>query len=68
MTKLKPCPFCGGEAKLHDCMLLENETMAVRYEGKKGVHCTVCNIATMPMSEEEAIETWNRRAKNVCTN
>ena len=63
MEKLKPCPFCGGEAKLHYCMSLENETMAARYEGKMGVHCTVCHIATMPMSEEDAIKAWNRRAE-----
>lgn len=33
---LKPCPFCGGEAVLHACAELENETARVVYSGKTG--------------------------------
>jgi len=51
--KLKPCPFCGGEAKLN--LLLGNYC----------VTCTECMGAIFPargMTKEEAIEAWNRRA------
>lgn len=55
MRKLKPCPFCGGEAKLN--LLLGNYC----------VTCKSCMGAIFPatgMTEEEAIEAWNRRAGN----
>ena len=60
---LKPCPFCGGQAIIHDCAMLENQEMAIKYTDKHGVHCTVCYAATMPFdSEEEAVSAWNKRA------
>ena len=52
MTELKPCPFCGGEAELN--LLLGNYC----------VTCKSCMGAIFPaagMTEEEAIELWNRR-------
>ena len=61
---IKPCPFCGGEAKLHACIELENEQLRALYTGAVGVHCAVCGIATIPMpSEQEAVKTWNKRWK-----
>lgn len=50
--KLKPCPFCGGEAKL------------TVFLGKLCVACTNCLGAIVPsvgMTKKEAIEAWNRR-------
>lgn len=62
---LKPCPFCGGEAVLHACAELENETARVVYSGKTGAHCTICRVATLPYETEiDAISAWNRRADN----
>jgi Lar family restriction alleviation protein len=56
--KLKPCPFCGGEAEL----------LSMTYRGGKvfGVFCKtqtdhghfIDNYA----SKQEAIDAWNRRA------
>ena len=44
--KLKPCPFCGGEAKA--------------YNGQ--VVCTKCwSGSACEDTTEKAIETWNRR-------
>ena len=62
-TKLLPCPFCGGEAAIHNCLELKNDTARAIYAGKQGVHCSVCGIATtLYNSEVEAVEAWNRRA------
>lgn len=59
---LKPCPFCGGEAVIHNCAEVENESLKVVLTDKVGVHCKHCGIATLPLPDEEtAIEAWNRR-------
>ena len=53
--KLKPCPFCGGEAIVN--LLL----------GKYCITCTGCMGGIFPASwqtREEAIEAWNRRAND----
>ena len=50
--KLKPCPFCGGEAKVS------------LFLGNYGVACTECLGAILParkMTKTEAIEEWNTR-------
>ena len=62
MQELKPCPFCGGIAETHACAELENTTVRAIYNGKTGVHCTVCHAATPPYnSEAEAAAKWNER-------
>lgn len=59
MIKLKPCPFCGGEARI-----LHN------YAGGEWSYaeCKVCRCSTEKFmksfavaSDEQAIEAWNRR-------
>lgn len=53
MTKLKPCPFCGGEAKIYG-----------KREGLPWVACKSCIGQTACCdTKEEAIEAWNRRMK-----
>ncbi len=51
MSKLKPCPFCGGEARLQS------------FYKDHCVYCRKCNASTMKYypTKEEAIEAWNRR-------
>jgi len=60
MTKLKPCPFCGGEAELS----------SGKFDGKETsyVLCTKCgsrgeffSVSPKYASAERAIEAWNRR-------
>lgn len=65
-TKLKPCPFCGGEAKLY-------------HFGKTGelsvtVKCKTCKAQVQPLHYqayfsykarvEIVVRDWNRRADN----
>ena len=53
MNKLKPCPFCGGLAKI---------TGSQYCTDMRWVICKDCHASTTVLdSEEEAIEAWNRR-------
>ena len=55
MSELKPCPFCGGEAKIN-----ENYSGYIPY-------CTNRECAGDKVffdTDEEAIEEWNKRADN----
>ena len=55
---IKPCPFCGGEAEIHNCAELPDVKNITGY----GVHCTKCHIATIPYkTDDEAIDVWNNR-------
>ena len=55
MTELKPCPFCGGEAKV------EWLCNAEPYFSTFQTVCTDCGIYIEVGSEEEAIKRWNTR-------
>lgn len=58
MDRMKPCPFCGGEAELREGAL-----------GRKTyVYCKEClstgkmfSISTSYCANDKAIEAWNRR-------
>jgi len=50
--QLKPCPFCGGKAKL-----IKNPS------GQYSVICQQCLNSTIWQSEENAIYCWERRTK-----
>lgn len=58
MDKLKPCPFCGGEAETELC--------------GKGIYSywsVWCNCGVLLQdykTEAEAIEAWNTRAERTC--
>ena len=61
--QLKPCPFCGGKAKIEK-NLYEPDDM------KGGVYCTKCqaslskfdiNYQVEEMDRDEAIKQWNTR-------
>lgn len=55
MSELKPCPFCGGEAKVY---WLDYEEAWFAGCGNNGCHVWphICHN-----TEAEAIEAWNRR-------
>jgi len=61
--KLKPCPFCGGEAVL----LEPNESSTFYRVGCNCAHCIGANaVWHAHTSEAEAIEAWNARAERTC--
>ena len=54
MSELKPCPFCGGKAKV-----------IKTYEGMRWVVCDDCLCETdLFNTDVKAINAWNRRADN----
>ena len=71
MAKLKPCPFCGGEAKPFDN---EHEHIEIDENGAYvdmvfdeadayWVECMVCGaMGSSKNTFNEAAEAWNRRA------
>ena len=66
MDKLKPCPFCGSEAKLESWM--KYAEYEYKYEYKYECSDPCCQASYMMGaffdSELEAREAWNRRADN----
>lgn len=57
MSKLKPCPFCGGEAEFHI------------YGRSCNVVCDGCQIGTRLEHIDEyevAIDAWNTRVERTC--
>ena len=60
MTKLKSCPFCGGEAKMVCDVTCGYELFRV--------FCTNCRAqANYGWLEAEAVELWNTRAERTTT-
>ncbi|WP_445494617.1 Lar family restriction alleviation protein [Photorhabdus sp. SF281] len=52
--KLKPCPFCGGEA----AKLCTSWKLVI-------VFCTTCkNQTAIFFSQSDAIQAWNKRVNN----
>ena len=60
-NKLKPCPFCGGEAELLD----ENGKEDMFFVQCKNIWkgCKVLAFTHDYLTEQEAIEAWNRRTE-----
>lgn len=56
--KLKPCPFCGGEAA-HGKI-----TIITPHSRQKIINVVLCQCGGMMigLSEEDAAKEWNRRA------
>ena len=58
MDELKPCPFCGGDAIIHNFKPVHEKRLWY-------ISCHDCGIEqTNYLSEQEAIEAWNRRASD----
>jgi Lar family restriction alleviation protein len=62
MSDLKPCPFCGGKANLSFVPRYFKQGLS---SGGWHVRCLNGCVNQMPfMSDHDAIEAWNRRAKD----
>lgn len=59
--KLKPCPFCGGEAKIQE---YNGGFAAV---GCSNGRCYMHPHAFGFASAEDAIQKWNRRVERTCS-
>lgn len=59
MEELKPCPFCGGEARI--------QTFHFRYRvGCGTTGCIAGRLNRAFDTPEEAAASWNRRAERTC--
>lgn len=56
MSELKPCPFCGGEARI--------TFISFPFGNRYHVCCSDCGATTGPLvaSPKNAEKAWNRRA------
>ena len=54
MDKLKPCPFCGGKARI--------EKYVDNVETTWSVNCTDCDIGTVfESNKNDMVRKWNTR-------
>lgn len=65
MEGLKPCPFCGGEAKMHAAFAHGAASRVGAY-----VECVSCGAWSATQwgdgAQEKTAEAWNRRAERTC--
>ena len=54
--KLKPCPFCGGEALLHD---EEYKECGIYWVGCFNADCKMHPVTADYTHEESAVAAWN---------
>ena len=57
MPELKPCPFCGGEAKFHITSIPLGETLKGYFQCENFC-CEQCHVQSI----DDAADDWNRRA------
>lgn len=63
MSDLKPCPFCGGEAKVERSLRSFTPELWETYDYAK---CKKCGARVEGADEAEAIEAWNARYERTC--
>jgi Zn ribbon nucleic-acid-binding protein len=64
-TKLKPCPFCGGEVNNYE-IDSHQHTLALwmpDYNGSHVIECVKCDFHMIDYSKQIVFEKWNTRAE-----
>lgn len=69
-NELKPCPFCGGKAKVYVCDGSGHyyaEIGTEKFYGRKMTHCLIhcdrCRVRTQAyLTRRGVFNAWNRRA------
>lgn len=57
--KLKPCPFCGGEAEAIEMTKRKHKILGV---APGYIHCRMCGASTpVKTTKEQAAYSWNCR-------
>ncbi len=64
MSKLKKCPFCGGEAEKFKDVSFVVENGEKIGEKMWFVCCTECSALVSGSTEQEVSDQWNRRIDN----
>ena len=64
MAELKPCPFCGGEAKLGTKGMGHGATGAFAYCTECGCASNVYPVRADWCANDLATSAWNRRAED----
>ena len=66
MSELKPCPFCGGQARIFTKRVhSENHHLQLDVKCEYIVKCNRCRASmSCYASKAWAINAWNRRADN----
>ena len=64
--KLKPCPFCGGEAQIIQVQPKHGVMYAVGCDGKYGSNCPgyIWKMTPLYYTREQAIRFWNNEHKS----
>ena len=62
MPDLKPCPFCGGEAKYHTDKGVIGELYGWVGCNQCDAMSTHIDVRSMQPEETHPIDAWNRRA------
>ncbi len=64
-TKLKPCPFCGGEAEIYKETPPDAYKDTVYYVGCSNIdECLVVPETMGYHDKQKAIAAWNKRAED----
>ena len=61
--KLKPCPFCGGEAGLFEIKGMDNDLIGYMV-GCLEDFCEIRPSVQKELDKQGVIDLWNRRADN----
>lgn len=64
--KLLPCPFCGGEAELHQTYDMDTNEVDGWFVWCNNKECECTPETREHFTEAEAIAAWNTRAEQTC--